>query len=91
MDESSQGSPAENPPEPGSGCGCLLILLLYGAMLVFSPASFFVLILFALVAFSLSLFLKPWFSSWGKALKFSQELIWWLFVGALVVFTFLHS
>jgi hypothetical protein len=87
MDESSQGSQAENPggnpSEPGMGRGCLLILLLYGAMLVLSPVSFFAVILFFFVAFFIALFLKQWFPSMGKALKFSQEFVWWLFVGVL--------
>jgi hypothetical protein len=71
MNESSPGSQAENlgknPPEPDNGRGCLLILLFYGAMLVLFPVSFFAVILFALVAFFISLFLKQWVSSWGKA------------------------
>jgi hypothetical protein len=98
MDELAQrdqlGDPGENPPGPGC-FQYLLVLLFYGAMLVFSPEAFLAVTLFVtlgfLLAIFISLFLKRWFSSWKKTLGFSQNLLWWSSAGALVVFTFLYS
>jgi hypothetical protein len=92
MDDLSLRNPPGDPEQKPSGAGsCWFPLLLNGMLLVYFPGIFFAAILFSLVGFFISLILKRWFSSWEKALAFSQWLLFLSITGAVTVFTFVHS